>query len=78
MADLAGKSSNERCVLPRVGLSIVCVGFVSSVASSLLIVCEEEALMKLGYPLEISKIQQVIRRILAELERLFHNLHCHY
>ena len=34
--------------------------------------------MKLGYPLEISKIQQVIRRILAELERLFHNLHCHH
>jgi len=34
--------------------------------------------MKLGYPLEISKIQQVIRRILAELERLFHNLHCHF
>ena len=31
--------------------------------------------MKLGYPLEISKIQQVIRRILAELERLFHNFH---
>ena len=34
--------------------------------------------MKLGYPLEISKIQQVIRRILAELERLFHNLYCHF
>ncbi len=34
--------------------------------------------MKLGYPLEISKIQQVIRRILAELERLFHNIHCHF
>lgn len=33
--------------------------------------------MKLGCPSEISKIQQVIRRILAELERLFHNLHCH-
>ena len=32
--------------------------------------------MKLGDPLEISKIQQVIRRILAELERLFHNFHC--
>jgi Ni,Fe-hydrogenase III large subunit len=34
--------------------------------------------MKLGDPSEISKIQQVIRRILAELERLFHNLHCHF
>jgi hypothetical protein len=34
--------------------------------------------MKLGDPLEISEIQQVIRRILAELERLFHNLHCHF
>jgi len=33
--------------------------------------------MKLGNPSEISEIQQVIRRILAELERLFHNLHCH-
>ena len=39
---------------------------------------EEEALMKLGNPSEISEIQQVIRRILAELERLFHNLHCHF
>ncbi len=45
---------------------------------ALLVGFEEEALMKLGYPSEISKIQQVIRRILAELERLFHNLHCHF
>ena len=34
--------------------------------------------MKLGNPSEISEIQQVIRRILAELERLFHNLYCHF
>ena len=32
--------------------------------------------MKPSRPLLISKIQQVISRILAELERLFHNLHC--
>ena len=32
--------------------------------------------MKPSCPLLISKIQQVISRILAELERLFHNLHC--
>ena len=34
--------------------------------------------MKPSRPLLISKIQQVISRILAELERLFHNLHCLY
>ena len=32
--------------------------------------------MKPRRPLPISKIQQVISRILAELERLFHNPHC--
>ena len=63
---------------PELGFWLFAWGLLVLWHPALLFVCEEEALMKLGYPLEISKIQQVIRRILAELERLFHNLHCHF
>ena len=68
----------DRAFYPELGFRLFTWGLLVVWHPALLIVCEEEALMNLGDPLEISKIQQVIRRILAELERLFHNLHCHF
>jgi hypothetical protein len=49
LADFAGRSLGERCVLPRVELLIVCVGIVGVVASCLFFsgIEEEEAIMKI-------------------------------
>ena len=65
----------DRAFCPDLGFGLFAWGLLVLRHPALLVGFEEEALMKLGYPLEISKIQQVIRRILAELERLFHNFH---
>ena len=77
MADPAGKSSGERCVLPRVGLLIVCVGFVGSVASCLLIVCEEEAAWFWALRLKNDENQLRFHLYLEILAQIFHAFHCH-
>ena len=76
MIDPAGTISDGQNVLPRAGRSIVCAVIICGVASCLLNDYNEEAFMKPNWLLIIRKIQQVIRRILAELERLSHSFYC--